>query len=99
MIQKADKSTRTYQKALYWPVWTISYITGWSKITRLFSPEQIVSNMPNNKLNYLLERRVYRQTKRLIREGNSLDERSYYIYKLIAIKYGWPYVKEAYDDV
>lgn len=83
-------STRLYQKVLYWPVWVICYMTGWRPITRLLSPEQIVYKTPRNRLNYSLERKVYRQTKRLMEDGNKLDPKSYQIYKLIAHKYGWP---------
>lgn len=89
---------KTYQKVLYWPVWVITYLTGWSKLTRLWAPEQMVLKAPKSKLNYSLERKIYKQSKHYIQEGHTLTKRDYYTYKIIAQKYGWPYVKEGYDD-
>lgn len=61
-------------------------------------PERLIKK-PNktHRYRYELERGVYRSAMRLVRRGDPLDTRNYYIYSLIAKKYNWPYIKETYD--
>jgi hypothetical protein len=47
---------------------------------------------------YELERANYRLTHALIRRGDLMDKRSYFLYSLTAKKYGWFYIKETYDN-
>ena len=68
-------------------------------LVRMLSPEQIIT--PRHKSNryfYVRERGIYRITHSMVKMGHPLKQRDYYFYKLIAEKYGWPYIKEPYDN-
>ena len=51
-----------------------------------------------NKVWYRIERENYRITSSLVRKGELITVQNYRLYKQIAIKYNWPYIKETYDD-
>lgn len=48
---------------------------------------------------YRRERNMYRKLHYFVRKGEILNKTHYYYYSLIAKKYGWPYIKETYDNL
>lgn len=81
----------------------IIYALAW-----IYRPAWLLKQIPVRKLipsagetdrkRYNLERRIYRGVLMLQAKGEPLTRRDYQYYKLIAEKYGWPYIKELYDD-
>lgn len=50
-----------------------------------------------DRLTYQSEKGLYRVAGSLIRDGVLIEARHYYMYKHIAQKYDWPFIKESYD--
>lgn len=71
-----------------------------TKLARLMPARQLgkVPFRVTNRDVFRKERYIYRLSRRFIGEGMDIDRRSYYIYRNIALKYGWPYIKELYDN-
>ena len=51
-----------------------------------------------DRRSYEAERRFYRFTSYMAKQGFPLDRRGYYYRKTIALKYDWPFIKESFDN-
>lgn len=70
-----------------------------AKGTRFLPVEKL--NRPVDKTSRIYfeaERMNFRLAKRLVEYNVPLRKRDYYLYKQTAQKYGWPYIKEVYDN-
>ncbi len=50
------------------------------------------------KYDYRFERYMYKMCHEIELDSQELKKSYYYLYRTIALKYGWPYIKEIYDD-
>ncbi len=90
-----QKLAKLYDRAITGLCWVIpsAWLRARIPVSELIRP---LNRTP--RLFYEKERQVYRLTYFLVRKGTPIDRRAYHIHKAIAQKYGWPYVKEVYDD-
>lgn len=58
----------------------------------------IVPPHRTDRRTYFSERRFYRFMHFLAKQDFPFSKRNYYMHKAIANKYGWPYIKETYDN-
>lgn len=84
-----------YSEAVYYLSWIIhaKWLRRHIPIERLIRPIE-----KTDRTFYGLERRIYRQSLSIQSAGRPLSLREYRIYKLIAQKYNWFYIKELHDD-
>lgn len=95
-MQKTNSFLKSfYGRAIIW----FCYVSRSAWLRSKIPVEHLIRPVDKTGRNYYaMERCIYRLTMHLVRRGDLIDKRSYFIYSRVAIKYGWPYIKETYDN-